>query len=101
MSETASVIGGQGGDVLVRVKAVPGAKRDEIAGVLGDRLKVRVSAPPEGGKANRAICELVARVLGVRGSAVSVERGASSAEKTLRVRGVDVLSAKRGLGVSG
>lgn len=74
--------------VLIAVKAVPGAKRDEIVGRLGDRLKIRVSAPPEGGKANKAICELVARELGIRAQDVEVVRGTSSPEKTLRVRGV-------------
>lgn len=77
------------GAVLIAVKAVPGAKRDEVAGVLGERLKVRVSQPPEGGKANRAICALLARELGVRASAVSVVRGESAAEKVVRVKGVE------------
>lgn len=78
--------------VLLLVKAVPGAKRDEVAGVLGERLKVRVSAPPEGGKANEAICRVVAEALGngVRARDVEVARGHTSAEKTLRIRGVTV-----------
>ncbi len=78
------------GAVLLAVKVVPGAKRDGIAGRLGDRLKVRVAAPPEGGRANRAVCELIARELGVRASAVEVVSGHASAEKTLLVRGVRV-----------
>ncbi len=78
------------GAVLIAVKAVPGAKCDEVAGVLGERLKVRVSQPPEGGKANKAICALLAGELGVRASAVSVVRGMSSAEKVVRVDGVAV-----------
>ncbi|MCW5776978.1 MAG: DUF167 domain-containing protein [Phycisphaeraceae bacterium] len=77
------------GAVLLAVKVVPGAKRDGVAGRLGDRLKVRVAAPPEGGRANRAVCELIARELGVRASAVEVVSGHASAEKTLRIRGVD------------
>ena len=42
------------GRVFVRVKAVPGARQNAVTGTLGDRLKIRVSAPPEGGKANDA-----------------------------------------------
>jgi uncharacterized protein len=76
------------GGVLISVKAVPGAKRDEVVGRLGDRLKVRVSQPPEGGRANRAICELLAAELGVPVRSVSIVRGESSAEKTVRVQGV-------------
>ncbi len=48
-----------GDDVLVWVKAVPGAAQDTVAGALGDRLKVRVSAAPEDGRANKAICRLL------------------------------------------
>jgi uncharacterized protein (TIGR00251 family) len=77
-----------GGDALLWVKAVPGASRDEVAGVVGDRLKVRVSAPPEGGKANKAVCRLLADALSVRRADVVMERGATSAEKVVRVCGV-------------
>ena len=87
-----------GEDVLVRVKAVPGASRDEIAGAVGDRLKVRVSAPPEGGKANRAICRVVAEALGVKPRLVSIERGHASPEKTLRVAGCDAATVTSALG---
>lgn len=71
--------------LLVPIKAVPGAKRDAIAGMLGERLKIRVSAAPEGGKANKALCALVARSLGLKPSAVSVETGHTNPEKVLRV----------------
>ncbi len=73
---------------LVRVKAVPGAKRDEIVGRLGDRLKVRVAAPPEGGKANAAICALLANALGLRPRDVTIVAGLSSPEKTARALAV-------------
>lgn len=73
---------------LVRIKAVPGARRDEIVGRLGDRLKVRVAAPPEGGKANAAICELLANALGVRPRDVTIVAGLASAEKTARALAV-------------
>ncbi|MCW5755822.1 MAG: DUF167 domain-containing protein [Phycisphaeraceae bacterium] len=74
---------------ILRVKVVPGAKRDEIVGPLGDRLKVRVSAPPEDGKANRAVCELVAHRLGVHEATVRVASGHTNSHKTLEVEGVE------------
>jgi uncharacterized protein (TIGR00251 family) len=74
--------------VLIAVKAVPGASRDAVAGRLGERLKVRVSAPPEGGKANKAICALLASELGVRASDAEVVQGHGRAEKVVRVAGV-------------
>ena len=82
---------------LLHIKAVPGARRDEIAGPLGERLKVRVAAAPEDGKANKAICALMAKQLGVRTGAVTLLRGQSNPEKTLRVSGVTAIEAARTL----
>ena len=78
-----------GEDVLIRVKAVPGASRDEIGPKVGDRLKVRVSAPPEGGRANKAICRVIAEAVGVKPRQVSIESGLSSPQKIVRVAGCD------------
>jgi uncharacterized protein len=93
------------GGVLLRVKVVPGARREEIAGVLdlptGPRLKVRVSAPPEGGRANDAVCALLASTLGVHTRSVSIASGHTSPEKTVRVAGVDRDAAARALGTPG
>ncbi len=91
------LISPHGPDVLIRVKAVPGASRDGIGGTLGDRLKVRVSAPPEGGRANKAVCAVIARALGVRPKQVSIEAGRSSPEKTVRVEGCDVATVEKKL----
>ncbi len=74
-----------GEDVLLWIKAVPGAARDQVAGMLGDRLKVRTSAPPEGGKANRAICRAIAAALGRKPREVSIESGATNPEKIIRI----------------
>ena len=81
--------------VLLNIKAVPGAKRSEIAGVLGDRLKVRVAAPPEDGKANAAIADLLAKEFKVRTRDVEIIRGHSNPEKTVRVRGITVAQATK------
>ncbi len=70
------------------IKAVPGARRDEIAGWLGDRLKIRISAPPEGGKANKAICALLAETLGLRRRDISIVSGSTSPEKTVEIVGL-------------
>lgn len=73
----------------IAIKAVPGARRDEIVGMLGDRLKVRVAAPAEAGKANAAICALIADALGVKARQVEIVSGLGSAEKVVRVAGAD------------
>ncbi len=74
-----------GSSTLIRVKAVPGASRDAIAGPLGDRLKIRVAAPPEGGRANESIAGILAGALGVQRSAIALETGHASPLKVFRV----------------
>ena len=76
-----------GDDVLVWIKAVPGASRDEIAGIIGDRLKVRVRAAPEAGKANKAICKLIASALGAKVKQVQIDSGQTNPEKIVRISG--------------
>lgn len=71
----------------VRVKAVPGSSRTRIQGALGDHLKVQVAAPPEGGKANAAIRELLATHFGVPHSSVELQSGNTSPRKVFRITG--------------
>lgn len=74
------------GGCEVLVKVVPGASRSALGGELGDRIKVRVSAPPEGGKANRAVEELLAELCGLR---CTVSAGHGNPLKTVLVQGGD------------
>lgn len=74
-------------DLRVRVQAR--AKRSELAGRRGGALVVRVAAPPVEGKANAALCALLAARVGVPKSRVSVVRGQSGREKTVRFDGVE------------
>ena len=73
------------------LKVVPGSRRDEIVGRYaspqGPRLKVKVSAPPEDGRANAAVCALLAKALGVPTKGISIVHGHAHAEKVARVRG--------------
>ncbi len=84
----------RGPDVLLRLKVVPGASRSQVAGLLGDRLKVRVAAPPEAGKANAAVLALLANALGVKASSLSIESGGTNPEKVVRVTGADAASVR-------
>lgn len=86
--------------VLIRVKAVPGARSDQIAGLLGERVKIRISAPPEGGKANRAIAALLAKALSVRERDVTLVSGPTSPEKTFEIAGVDAAHTAAALGIT-
>lgn len=86
--------------VIIRVKAVPGARCDQIVGRLGDRLKIRVAAPPEAGKANRAIAGLLAKALNLRAREVTIVAGHASSEKSFVAVGVDLDSTAAALGLS-
>ena len=77
-----------GDAILLPVKAQPGARRDAIVGEHGERLKIAVTQVAEKGKANDALCELVADSLGVARSRVTVMSGLTSAQKVLRVEGL-------------
>jgi uncharacterized protein (TIGR00251 family) len=72
----------------VRVKVVPGSARDVIVGPHGDRIRVKVAAPPEAGRANRALLALLARALGLPPARLAVTSGAASPEKTVTVAGL-------------
>jgi uncharacterized protein (TIGR00251 family) len=84
--------------VDLKIKAVQGASRDAVAGMLGDRIKVRVSAPPEGGKANKAIEAVIAQSLGVKASQVAVVAGMTNPAKTVRVTGVEPAAVEAWVG---
>jgi uncharacterized protein len=71
------------------VRVIPRAARDELAGTRDGRLLVRVTAPPLDGRANAAVCALLAKAAGVPKGAVSVVRGASARDKRVRIEGVD------------
>ncbi len=75
--------------VLIQIKVVPGASRDRIAGELGGALKITVAAPPQGGKANKAVARLLAKALNLRASQVQVVRGTTSPNKSVLIQGID------------
>ncbi len=83
----------------IEVRARPGARRDEIVGVRDGVLLARVTAPALEGRANQALCRLIAKRLGVRRSHVTLVRGERSRDKLLRVEGIDRLELKATLGL--
>ena len=65
-----------------------------IAGLIGDRLKVRISAAAEAGKANKSICTLLARSLGVKSRQVVIDSGQTNPEKIARIQDITVEDAR-------
>jgi uncharacterized protein (TIGR00251 family) len=80
--------------LLLSVKVVPNASRAGIAGLLGEELKIKVAQPPEDGKANRAVEELLAATLGVAGSQVQVVAGHTRPHKTVQITGMKLEPAR-------
>ncbi len=82
-------------DIVLRVHVQPGAGRTEVVGRYGDALKVKVAAPPEGGRANQAVAQLLATTLGVAPSNVTLASGETSRSKRFRIGPVEVGVVRR------
>ena len=82
------------GWLLLKVKVQPGASRERFAGLHGDALKIAVTAPPERGKANAQVQNLLARALGIRGSQVQLHSGEKSRDKRFRLDGLTLEEAR-------
>ena len=88
-----------GDGVRVAVRLTPRGRADRLLGIahLSDGaavLKVSVTAPPVDGRANDALCRLIAARAGVAPSRVSIVRGAKARDKVVRVEGVDAASLR-------
>jgi len=80
------------------VRVHPGARRDALVGRLANgEWKLAVTAPPEGGRANEAVLELLAGLLDVKRRQLAVTRGAASRAKTIEVTGLDAGEAEKRL----
>lgn len=71
------------------IKVAAGASRNRLIGWMGPVLKVSVRAAPEKGRANRAVCELLAEALALAPQAVAIERGATTSRKRVAIEGLD------------
>ena len=74
--------------IIFTVQVQPRASRNEICGVQGEELKLRLTAPPVDDAANKLCIELLAKALGVAKSRVMLIAGAKSRHKSIKVEGV-------------
>jgi hypothetical protein len=79
--------------IRLRLHVQPRASRTELAGLHGDALKVRLTAPPVDGAANAEILRFVAALLQVPRSTVTLASGTSSRRKVVEVEGISVATA--------
>lgn len=82
-----------GDDLILEVRVQPRASHSEFAGLHGERLRIRLQAPPVDGKANAALVEFVAAACGIPRARVTIEHGLAGRDKRLRLRGVAHLPA--------
>lgn len=66
----------------------PNARRSEVVGFTDGVLRVRIAAPPINGRANRELISLLSDLLGIARSSLSIEKGATSRNKTIAVNGL-------------
>ena len=77
----------------IAVRVQPRAKSDALVALRDGVLIVRVTAPPLDGRANVAVCRLLAKALGLRSSSLTILRGESARDKVVAVAGVDQAAA--------
>lgn len=73
----------------IQVRVIPNASRTKVAGPYGEGWKVKVQTPPEGGRANKAVAECLAKALGIPKRSVVLESGGKSRDKVFRVEDID------------
>jgi len=89
------------GVALLKIRLQPGASTNAVVGEYAGALKVKVHAPPEKGKANRAAAEFLADLLGLKRSAVTLVRGDLARDKIFAIEGMDLPRLRARLGCAG
>jgi uncharacterized protein (TIGR00251 family) len=83
--------------VRIEVTVSPGAARTDLVGRHGEGWKARIAVPPERGRANDALCDLLAERLGVERNRVAVVGGRTSRRKVVEIAGIDRAEVERRL----
>ncbi len=76
------------GETVLKVRVEPRSSRAEVVGWLGDSLKVKLTAAPVDGAANKQLVEVLSDYFGVKKSAVRILRGGSSKNKLVEIEGL-------------
>jgi uncharacterized protein (TIGR00251 family) len=84
----------EGNKTNIRVKVLPRSSRNQIIGQENGTLKVKLTAPPVEGKANKALSDLLAKKLGLEKGDVEIVSGKRSRLKTVRIKGLSIEEVK-------
>ena len=87
--------------IRLRLRVSPGSAKPGIVGRHGDAWKLRVAAPPEHGKANDAVVDLLAETLDLPRASVTLVSGGSSRNKIVELTGVEPAEIERRLATAG
>ena len=88
------------GGVVFAAKIVPGSSKTSLCGTLDGMVKIKISAPPEKGKANQCLIEFLAKQLDVKKKAVHVIAGQTNPVKNIEVMGISTEELKTKLGLN-
>jgi uncharacterized protein (TIGR00251 family) len=75
---------------IIRVRVLPRTSKNQIVGMDGGVFKVKLTAPPVEGKANKALVQFLAKKLGLPKRDIEIVSGEHSREKTIRINGLPV-----------
>lgn len=87
--------------VCFTVKVVPGSSRTQLAGLIGEMIKIKIAAAPEKGKANECLIDYLAGLLGVRKNTVRIVSGCTSPVKQILIEGRSSVQIKKLLASAG
>ena len=75
-------------DIIFTAKIIPGSSKTSLAGILGGMLKIKIAAPAEKGKANKAVIDFLSEKIGVKKNNIAIISGQSSPVKQIRISGI-------------
>jgi uncharacterized protein (TIGR00251 family) len=76
------------GGLQLKVKVEPRSSKRSVSGVMGDVVKVKLTAPPVDGAANEQLVEVLAETFGIRKSSIKIVKGLSSKNKVVEIKGI-------------
>lgn len=99
MPQALSVVMAAADGVLVRLRVQPRSRVARLDGVQGDRLRLRVPAPPVDGAANASCLDFLATTLGIRRAQIRLQAGATSRDKLVHITGLTPAQVAAALGL--
>lgn len=91
MNDSESHFSWTGSELLLKVRLTPRSSSDKVLGLMADRLKISITAPPVDGKANAHLVKFLAKQFGVSKSEVTIVSGQTTHDKILSINSPEIL----------